>query len=148
MMTKITTSAQLCRFMLRVHEFLGQPRWLIQYLEDRNPGPNEMENDDLDAETEYSILRQVVTVWINDRVYDKSHNDQIRIMVHEALHSIHIGIDRLFYSDHVIGLMRDHEHEALSGFYHTQRELMVDQLSLSLMDLPVIKKFWKEEISY
>jgi hypothetical protein len=119
---------------------------MISYLEDRNPEPGEESNDKTDAETEYALERQVVTLWINPRVFQLAHHDQIRIMVHEALHSIHIGIDRLLYSDHVVGLMHDHEHEIVSGHYHRQRELMVDALSLTLMDLPVIKRFWKEEV--
>lgn len=140
----VTTPDQLCRFMIRCHEFLGQPRWLINYTDTRNPEPGEESNDDTDAETEYALHRQVATLWVNPRVFGLAHHEQIRIMLHEALHAIHIGIDRLLYSDHVIGLMHDHEHEIISGHYHQQRELMVDSLTLTLMDLPLIKKFWKE----
>lgn len=132
--------------MIRVLEFLGQPKWMINTLAERDPDYNEPTNHEVDAETNYSHQRYVVTLWINPKVYKMDHADQRRIIIHEALHSIHAGIDRLMWSDHTRNLMHDHEHTALAALYCTERELMVDQLSMTLMDLPHLKKVWKEEL--
>lgn len=137
---------QLATFAQHSLIWLGQPRWQIHLLDKREDGKDSSEASECWAETRYSQQRYAVTLWISDHIVEKADaQTQRETLLHEALHAVHVGIDRVVWGAQ--SLMHDQEHDDLFGRYHLERELMVDALSMALADTAEIKKLWREATS-
>lgn len=133
---------QAAEFVRFVHDWLGQPRWLILSPENV-PEAEPLEDENIWADTDYHQQRYTVILRLSPQFYELAEPLRYEVLIHEAVHSIHVPINQVFEGD-LVRLLHVHEHMAIMERYTTQRELMVDLLARALMDVPAIRAAWDQ----
>jgi hypothetical protein len=116
---------------------------MVTLTDDRDDDSEDADN--VLAWTRYGNQRYIVRLWLSDYIVDEaSAIEQRLVMVHEALHSIHVRVDAVVWDQE--NMMHDYEYAKLEASYHRERELMVDSLAMAITGVPEIKRLWRETV--
>jgi hypothetical protein len=115
---------------------MGLPSYRVLIME-------EPADDDAIAEIKHIDGRYVAEVYLGKDWLERSDDEQRDTITHEVLHLWHRRLTDWLNAE-LRDLMHDHEFERIERQFHSEAELMVDNIAMIMSDTFRLKEAWRE----